>query len=100
MEIKWFWEILSELFQNELSNLLFFATSSSRVTLGGFIELEKTNGKLCRFKLEYDPYVKNRKNFLKSHTCFNRNSFINFKSLYNIPIIILFISIFNFNELT
>ena len=50
-----FWEILSELFQNELSNLLFFATSSSRVTLGGFIELEKTNGKLCRFKLEYTP---------------------------------------------
>ena len=62
MVIKWFWEILSELFQNELSNLLFFATSSSRVTLGGFIELEKTNGKLCRFKLEYAPYVKNRKN--------------------------------------
>ncbi len=55
MVIKWLWEILSELFQNELSNLLFFATSSSRVTLGGFIELESTNGKLCRFKLEYAP---------------------------------------------
>ena len=72
MVIKWFWEILSELSQNELSNLLFFATGSSRVPLGGFIELESTNGKLCRFKLEYAPYVKNRKNFLKSHTCFNR----------------------------
>ena len=55
MVIKWFWEILYELFQNELSNLLFFATSSSRVTLGGFIELEGINGKLCRFKLEYTP---------------------------------------------
>ena len=40
--------------------------------MGGFIELESNNGKLCRFKLEYAPYVKNRKNFLKSHTCFNR----------------------------
>ena len=39
-----FWEILSELFQNEINNLLFFGTGSSRVTLGGFIELERTNG--------------------------------------------------------
>ena len=70
--IKWFWEILSELSQNELSNLLLFATGSSRVPLGGFIELESNNGVICRFRIDCIPYVKNSKNYIKSHTCFNR----------------------------
>ena len=70
--IKWFWEILSELSQKELSNLLLFATGSSRVPLGGFIELESNNGVISRFRIDCIPYVKNAKNYIKSHTCFNR----------------------------
>ena len=70
--IKWFWEILSELSQKELSNLLLFATGSSRVPLGGFSELESNNGYLSRFTIEYINYNKNIKNFIKAHTCFNR----------------------------
>ena len=70
--IKWFWEILSELSQNELSNLLLFATGSSRVPLGGFADLEGNNGYLSRFTIEYIIYNNNVKNFIKAHTCFNR----------------------------
>ena len=69
--IKWFWEVLGKLSQNELSNLLVFATGSSRVPLGGFKELESNNGKICRFLINHAPYVKNAKNYIKSHTCFN-----------------------------
>ena len=72
MVIKWFWEILSELSQNELSNLLMFATGSSRVPLGGFIELESNNGIISRFTITYVPYNNKVKNFIRSHTCFNR----------------------------
>ena len=70
--IKWFWEILSELNQNELSNLLLFATGSSRVPLGGFAELESNNGIISRFNIESIPYKYKSKNFIKAHTCFNR----------------------------
>ena len=70
--IKWFWEILSELNQNELSNLLLFATGSSRVPLGGFAELESNNGIISRFNIESIPYKYTAKNFIKAHTCFNR----------------------------
>ena len=72
MVIKWFWEILSELSQKELSNFLLFATGSSRVPLGGFIELEGNDGVINRFTIYYLPYNNKVKNFIKSHTCFNR----------------------------
>ena len=62
---------ISILLINELSNLLFFATGSSRVPLGGFKELDSNNGKICRFLISHAPYIKNSKNYIKSHTCFN-----------------------------
>jgi hypothetical protein len=70
--IKWFWEILSGLSQKELSNFLLFATGSSRVPLGGFIALEGNDGLINRFTIYYLPYNYKVKNFIKSHTCFNR----------------------------
>ena len=70
--IKWFWEILSEFTQKELSNLLLFATGASRVPLGGFEVLESNGGTIYKFTIEYINYVKNQKNFIKAHTCFNR----------------------------
>ena len=69
--IQWFWEILSELSQKELSNILLFATGSTRVPLGGFAELS-SNGVNYKFTIEYMHYNKNVKNFIKSHTCFHR----------------------------
>ena len=72
MVIKWFWEILSELSQKELSNFLLFSTGSSRVPLGGFMELEGNDGIINRFTIYHLPYNNKVKNFIKSHTCFNR----------------------------
>ena len=70
--IKWFWEILAEFTQKELSNLLLFATGSSRVPLGGFEVLESNNGTIYKFTIEYINYIQKQKNFIKAHTCFNR----------------------------
>ena len=70
--IKWFWEILSEFTQKELSNLLLFATGASRVPLGGFEVLESNGGTIYKFTIEYINYDKYHKNFIKAHTCFNR----------------------------
>ena len=70
--IKWFWEILAEFTQKELSNLLLFATGASRVPLGGFEVLESNGGTIYKFTIEYIAYTNNQKNFIKAHTCFNR----------------------------
>jgi hypothetical protein len=70
--ILWFWEILSQLSQKELSNLLMFSTGSSRVPLGGFASLESNRGSNAKFTFECIPYVPNKKNYIKAHTCFNR----------------------------
>ena len=70
--IKWFWEILAEFTQKELSNLLLFATGASRVPLGGFEVLESNGGTIYQFTIEYINYDKFHKNFIKAHTCFNR----------------------------
>ena len=70
--INWFWEILSELSQKELSNLLMFTTGTSRVPFGGFSALESNRGNVSKFTIESIPYVKGKKNYVKAHTCFNR----------------------------
>ena len=70
--IKWFWEILNNLSQKELSNLLLFSTGSGRVPLGGFAVLESNRGNIARFTIEMLPYKNGCKNFIKAHTCFNR----------------------------
>jgi len=70
--IIWFWEIISELSQKELSNLLMFSTGSGRVPLGGFEALESNRGNIAKFTIESIPYRKGCKNFIKAHTCFNR----------------------------
>jgi hypothetical protein len=70
--IKWFWEILSQLPQKELSNLLLFASGATRVPLGGFAVLESSKGYLSQFTIDYVDYNKRVKNFIHAHTCFNR----------------------------
>ena len=72
MVINWFWEILAELSQKELSNLLLFSTGTSRVPFGGFMALESNRGTVSKFTIQSVPYEKGKKNFIKAHTCFNR----------------------------
>ena len=92
MVIKWFWEILSELSQNELSNLLLFATGSSRVPLGGFADLESNNGLISRFTIAYIPYNYYAKNFIKAHTCFNKIDLPCFKNKNELKSAIKFVA--------
>jgi E3 ubiquitin-protein ligase HUWE1 len=70
--IKWFWEVMSDLNQTQLSNFLLFSTGSGRVPLGGFAELESNRGNITKYKINSVDYVPGVKNFIKAHTCFNR----------------------------
>ncbi len=70
--IKWFWEIMENLNQQQLSNFLLFSTGSGRVPLGGFAELESNRGTITKYKINSVDYVPGVKNYIKAHTCFNR----------------------------
>jgi len=89
--IIWFWNILSQLTQVQLSNLLMFATGSSRVPLGGFEQLESNRGNISRFTIESIPYIPNHKNYIKAHTCFNRLDIPYFKNKKELKDAILYI---------
>ena len=89
--IIWFWNIVSQLSQQELSNLLMFATGTSRVPLGGFEQLESNRGNISRFTIEAMPYIPNQKNYIKAHTCFNRLDIPYFKNKNELKEAILFI---------
>ena len=70
--IRWFWEVLGELTQKQLSNFLMFSTGSSRVPYGGFNALESNRGNKANFTIESIQYNFGVKNYIKAHTCFNR----------------------------
>ncbi|EGR30889.1 hypothetical protein IMG5_121350 [Ichthyophthirius multifiliis] len=78
--VKWFWQILSELNQQQLSRFLQFCTGCSQTPIEGFKKLESNRGDYQKFviqQVEYDikyPYP-------KSHTCFNRLELPMYQSL-------------------
>ena len=73
-----FWEIISNLSQEDLSNFLLFCTGSSRVPIGGFKSLESNRGQLSKFEIVKTQYYEGKKNYLRAHTCFNRLDLPNF----------------------
>jgi len=73
-----FWDIISNLSQEELSNFLLFCTGSSRVPIGGFKSLESNRGQISKFEIVKIEYKEGEKNFLRAHTCFNRLDLPNF----------------------
>ena len=73
-----FWDIISNLSQEELSNFLLFCTGSSRVPIGGFKSLESNRGQIAKFEIVKTEYMAGKKNFLRAHTCFNRLDLPNF----------------------
>ena len=89
--IIWFWDIISQLSQKELSNLLMFTTGSSRVPLGGFSSLESNRGNNAKFTIESIPYIPNQKNYIKAHTCFNRLDIPYFNDINELKEAILFV---------
>lgn len=70
--VKWFWDRMASLNQEELSRFLQFATGTSRVPIGGFASLESNRGEISHFCIVQVPYVNTGSNYIKAHTCFNR----------------------------
>jgi hypothetical protein len=70
--IKWFWDSLFNLSQEDLSKFFQFCTGSSRVPLGGFSVLESNRGEVAKFCIVENKYNSKGANFIKAHTCFNR----------------------------
>ena len=67
-----FWEVVSNLNQEQLSKFLFFVTGSSRVPIDGFKALESRKGNSYKFTIQRIAYDPERTNYCKAHTCFNR----------------------------
>jgi hypothetical protein len=80
--IKWFWECIYELSQEELRDLLIFITGTSRVPIEGFQALKTTRGDPAPFTLEPMPYFFGA--LPRAHTCFNRMDLPLFQSKYEI----------------
>ena len=78
--IIWFWDILKNMTQKQLSNFLMFCTGSSRVPFDGFSKLESNRGEIAKFTIEYGNYTEGKKNFIKAHTWFNRIDLPNYKT--------------------
>ena len=70
--VKWFWEEIYKLNQENLRRFLQFSTGSSRVPINGFQNLESNRGEKAKFCLNSVPYNKHGNNFIRAHTCFNR----------------------------
>ena len=70
--VKWFWEEIYKLNQENLRRFLQFSTGSSRVPINGFQNLESNRGEIAKFCLNSVPYNKHGNNFIRAHTCFNR----------------------------
>ena len=90
--IIWFWCVVAKLTQKQLSNLLFFSTGSSRVPIEGFKALESNRENKSKFTIEMIPYQRNKKNYIKAHTCFNRLDLPNFMTLKEVEEAVKFIS--------
>lgn len=71
--VKWFWEEIFNLSQEDLRRFLQFSTGTSQVPINGFKKLESNRGEIAKFCLNSVAYNSNSKNnFIRAHTCFNR----------------------------
>ena len=76
--IKYFWDVLSELSQNDLFIFFNFCTSSTHVPLDGFNSLKGVNNKIQKFTIEpklnlnFDEGKNNEFKLIEAKTCFNR----------------------------
>jgi hypothetical protein len=71
--VKWFWDEVYKLSQEDLRKLLQFSTGTSRVPINGFKKLESNRGEIAKFCLNSVVYNENNKNnYIRAHTCFNR----------------------------
>jgi E3 ubiquitin-protein ligase HUWE1 len=69
--VRWFWEVVEELTQEELSNLLMFSMGTYRLPVEGFRTLKTLRGDTAHFTLQSVDFDSNAP-FPRAHTCFNR----------------------------
>eukprot|EP00347_Sterkiella_histriomuscorum_P023957 403332801 len=84
--VKWFWEILEKLTQEQIRKFLLFCTGSPTVPIEGFRGLQSNRNRVCLFQLQSVPFTDHRYSLIKAHTCFNRLDIPLFKKkedLYN-----------------
>eukprot|EP00127_Corallochytrium_limacisporum_P001271 Clim_evm6s48 gene=Clim_evmTU6s48 len=75
-EVKWFWKAVRSFDNERRARLLQFATGTSRIPIGGFAELQGSNGRQM-FTIERDG----KSDYLpRAHTCFNRLDLPPYKS--------------------
>jgi hypothetical protein len=67
--LKWFWEILREITNDEKRKFLQFCTGSRSLPIEGFIGLKGQKKQPCKFSIESISVRKSQ--FLRAHTCFN-----------------------------
>ena len=89
--VKWFWEEIFKLNQENLRRFLQFSTGSSRVPINGFQNLESNRGELAKYCLNSVPYNKNGNNYIRAHTCFNRLDVPQFKKKEEVHVAIQFV---------
>lgn len=69
--VRWFWEVVEQMSQEELSNLLMFSMGTYRLPVEGFRTLKTLRGDTAHFTLQSVEYD-NKAPFPRAHTCFNR----------------------------
>jgi len=69
--VKWFWEVVKTLDQEQLSKLFHFCTASTHAPVEGFRALQSNRGEYAKFTVESVKYNKDSPG-LSAHTCFNR----------------------------
>lgn len=69
--VRWFWEVVEELTQEELSNLLMFSMGTYRLPVEGFRTFKTLRGDTAHFTLQSVHFDSNAP-FPRAHTCFNR----------------------------
>lgn len=68
--IQWFWSIVADLDQVQLSKFLQFCTGTSKVPVGGFASLESNRNEIAKFCINHIPY-----NEIKSKDYLRTNSY-------------------------
>lgn len=68
--IKWFWQTMKELDQEQLAKFYQFCTGSTHPPVEGFRSLQSNRGELHKFNVESVKLTSGTG--MKAHTCFNR----------------------------
>ncbi|CAI2365104.1 unnamed protein product [Moneuplotes crassus] len=87
--IKWFWEVIVSLNNDEKRKFLQFCTGSRSLPIEGFKGLKRNSRTLCKFSI--NSLSAGRNLFLRAHTCFNSIDLPMFKTKEEVESAVRFI---------